>query len=141
MIIMDKVIKILKINFWTRIIIVAVIATVMETETIVLTGDYKNSEFLVVSIMELVTLALLPAALYLFRIKKVRMSLEESQSALLKWGLIRICMIGLPMIANTLLYYIYMNVSFGYMAIICLICMPFIYPGKGRCLNETSINE
>ena len=45
------------------------------------------------------------------------------------------------MVVNTLLYYIYMNTTFGYMAIIMALCLPFVFPTKGRCLAEIEENE
>jgi hypothetical protein len=34
-----------------------------------------------------------------------------------------------------------MNVAFGYMAIILLLVLPFVYPSKARCEEETNIQE
>ena len=41
-------------------------------------------------------------------------------------------MITVPLLMNTLLYYIFMNTAFGYMALILLICLPFIYPATRK---------
>ena len=38
---------------------------------------------------------------------------------------------------NTVLYYLFMNTTFGYMAIILAICLPFVYPSEARCEAET----
>ena len=46
-------------------------------------------------------------------------------------------MLGVPLVANTDLYYMSMNTAYGYMAIILLIVMPFVYPSKTRCEEET----
>ena len=43
------------------------------------------------------------------------------------------------MVANTFLYYIYMNVAFGYMAIILLLSLYFVLPTMARC--EVEIND
>ena len=41
------------------------------------------------------------------------------------------------MIANTLFYYLFgLNVTFGYMAIILLLCLLLVYPSKRRCMYE-----
>lgn len=40
----------------------------------------------------------------------------------------RVLLLGIPMFANTLLYYAFMSPRFGYMAIILLLCMLCIYP-------------
>ena len=61
---------------------------------------------------------------------------ELKEQALLKWGLIRLILLELPMLCNTLFYYQFMNTTFGYMAIIQLLCLPFVVPTMGRCLAE-----
>ncbi len=60
---------------------------------------------------------------------------------MLKWGLLRLLILEVPMVVNTYLYYIYMNTTFGYLAIILLLCLPFVMPTESRCLAETSEEE
>ena len=55
-----------------------------------------------------------------------------------KWGMLRLLILEAPMVIDTLLYYIYMNTTFGYLAIILLLCLPFVFPSLNRCLAETS---
>jgi hypothetical protein len=55
---------------------------------------------------------------------------------MLKWGLLRLLILEVPMVVNTYLYYIYMNTTFGYMAIIGLLCLPFVFPTMSRCQAE-----
>jgi hypothetical protein len=57
---------------------------------------------------------------------------------MLKWGIIRLLILEVPMLIDTLLYYIYMNTTFGYLGIMLLLCLPFVFPSVGRCLAETS---
>jgi hypothetical protein len=40
------------------------------------------------------------------------------------------------MMVNTWLYYMFMNVAFGYMAIILLLSLMFVYPSKVRCEQD-----
>lgn len=105
-------------------------------------GTWKktaSSDFAATTAMQLITIASIPTAMYLFQIKRIKRALHETpERSLCKWGTLRLLMFGLPMVVNTLLYYMYMNVSFGYMAIICLLCFPFIFPSMARCLQETS---
>ena len=42
------------------------------------------------------------------------------------------------MVVSTILYYLFLNVSFGYLAIILLISMVFVYPSLERCVSETT---
>ena len=101
-------------------------------------ADSKTNEFLVVTAMELLTLCTVPLALRLFKFKSVERSLKENgQQALLKWGTIRIMLIVVPMLLNVILFYLFGNVAFGYMAIILFLCLFFIYPTKSRCEAET----
>lgn len=88
-----------------------------------------QDEFLSTISMELITIVFIPVALRLFKTKDVEKRLEEGDiKAFRKWGLVRILMITVPLVLNTLLYYSFMNTTFGYMALILLICLPFIYP-------------
>ena len=99
----------------------------------------KTLEFVFVSIMELATLILIPLALYLFRIKRVKSELvEKKEAALGKWGVIRIMMLADTMFVNTFLYYMFMNVAFAYMAIILLLSLAFVFPTKERCEQDVA---
>ena len=124
------------------IILVLALMTVVlyETETLLpgaLTDD-KQSEFIITAIMELVSLAGVFLALRLFRFRKIPEALITRKAPeLLKWGLLRLALLEVPMLCNTLLYYSYMNTTFGYMAIIQALCLPFVWPTMNRCIDET----
>lgn len=99
----------------------------------------KQSEFALTATMELVTLAAVFLGLRLFKFKTVHANLVSlKEPALLKWGTLRLLILEVPMIINTLLYYLYMNSTFGYLAIILLLCLPFVFPSLNRCLSETT---
>ena len=104
------------------------------------TGQFAmnaQQEFLQVAVMEIATLGSVFLALRLFKFKAIHKELvEQKEQALLKWGLIRLVLLELPMLSNTLFYYQFMNTTFGYMAIIQLLCLPFVVPTMGRCLAE-----
>ena len=96
----------------------------------------------VMMFMELVTICAIPVALKMFSIKFIRRRLSaEGSTALLKWGMLRILLIGLPMLVNTISYYLFMSVAFAYMAVIGLLCFSFIYPSKDRCMDETKQSD
>ena len=93
-------------------------------------------------VMELLTVVLIPSALYLFKTKYVHQRLTaptaEKPRRLLMWATLRMQMLCLPMVLNTLFYYLFgCQVAFGYMAIILFLCLIMIYPSMGRCLAET----
>lgn len=137
---MKKTRNILMYEVCASIVLSLITVVIYETDTLLpgsLASD-GNAEFAAVSLMEILTICLIPLALRLFRFRRVSESLVSARShALLKWGSLRIAMLCLPMIANTLLYYQFMNVAFGYMGIIGLICLAFVWPGMKRCMAET----
>ena len=102
----------------------------------------KQSEFLWTAFMELLSLGAAFLGLRLFKFKMVHDDLTSRKApALMKWGIIRLLTLEVPMVVNTLLYYIYMNTTFGYMAIILLLCLPFVFPSLSRCEDEVRSDE
>jgi hypothetical protein len=76
------------------------------------------------------------------KFKKIEADLQERhEEALLKWGVLRLSMLEVPLILNTICYYLFLNTSFGYMAIILLLCMAFVYPTKEKCNVEAFMTE
>lgn len=139
---MDKTRKTLLIEFWVPIVVCLAIIIPYESDWLMAgpLGDDKMLEYHVAIVMELVTICLIPFSLRLFKFRKVKQALQGSEplKALKKWGSVRMLMLTLPMIVNCFLYYQFMNVAFGYMAIIDLLCMMFVYPSKTRCQQESA---
>ena len=102
-----------------------------------LKGVDTSSEFVAATFMELLTLCFIPVALRLFKFQFVANSLT-SASNLLRWASIRMLMLCLPMVANTLLYYMFMLPSFGYMAIILFLSIFFVFPSMERCVGDVA---
>ena len=129
-------------TFFVACVVVAIAMVVMfETETLPtgVLAEEKQSEFLLVSLMELTTLGGVFLALRLFKFEAVHRDLITRKSpALFKWGMTRLALLLVPMLVNTLLYYIYMNTTFGYMAIIQFLCLPFVFPSQNRCEGEVT---
>ena len=128
---MNKTISLLRTVLIANVGVAVVIAALYELDILpsgMMTGRPQD-EFLSTISMELITIVFIPVALRLFKTKDVEKRLEEGNiKAFRKWGLVRILMITIPLVLNTLLYYSFMNTTFGYMALILLICLPFIYP-------------
>ena len=104
--------------------------------------EQKNSEFLLTALMELLTLGGVFLALRLFKFPKVHQDLvTKKEHALFKWGILRLALLLIPMVANTYLYYMFKNTTFGYMAIIQLLCLPFVFPTMSRCQSEVESEE
>ena len=126
------------------LLVTAIIVVVYETNILSPGGNVlsKESEFINVAIMEVATLACVFLALRLFKFKQIHQALvTEKAPALLKFGIIRLILLELPMLSNTLFYYMYMNTTFGYLAIILLLCLPFVVPTMNRCIAETTEDE
>lgn len=128
---MKKTVNILRTLFIASVGIAVVVAALYELDILPsgVLADRPQDEFLCTIAMELVTIVFIPIALRLFKTKDVDRRLDEGDIKTFKtWSIVRILMITVPLLMNTLLYYIFMNTTFGYMALILLICLPFIYP-------------
>lgn len=128
--------------FTVSLVLCLLMIGLYETELLI-SGDMQGDkivEYYVVAFMELVTICSIPLALRLFKFGFVRRAIAQNSSrGLTRWGIIRLLLICLPMIANTFLYYQFMNVALGYMAIIDLLCLVFVYPSESRCQQELEI--
>ena len=128
---MNKTISLLRSVLIANVGVAVVIAALYELDILPsgMMAGRPQDEFLSTISMELITIVFIPVALRLFKTMDVEKRLEEGNiKAFRKWGLLRILMITVPLVLNTLLYYSFMNTTFGYMALILLICLPFIYP-------------
>lgn len=124
-------------QFWVMIIIPVIVAILYETD-VLLAGDFavagnESAEFIATIVMELFTLAAIPLALRLFKMAGDKICDEVS---LMRFSLIRLAILLGPLWGNALLYYLFMNATFGYMAIITLIAMAFVYPAKQQFQND-----
>lgn len=142
---MRKIQSILMWEFWIPVILSLILVVLFETGTLDsgLWATEKSSEFVILSILEVVTICVIPLSLRLFKFKVVHNHLisENKEHRLLQWGTYRLCLITIPMFVNTIFYYLYMNVAFGYMAIILFLSLFFVYPSMSRCLSETDSNN
>jgi hypothetical protein len=102
-------------------------------------ADSKQTEFVSMTVMELSTLTSAFLGLRLFKFPKIHQDLvTRKEPSMMKWGFLRLLILEVPMVVNTYLYYMYMNATFGYLAIILLLCLPFVFPTLQRCLAETT---
>jgi hypothetical protein len=136
--------KILKAYFWTPIAIAVVCVVLFETD-ILIPGELQMSDqaqFMMLTIVELMTLAAIPLALYLFKMKRVKSQfVKRPAESLLRFGILRLMILGAGVVVNTLLYYMTMSVSYGYMSIILTIAMTFVYPSRQRCDGELGVEN
>lgn len=132
--------RILLTNFLFMVVVALLLVALYETEVLTPTDMSADATLMfgILTLMELVTILVIPMALKLFALKAIRRKLVSGKGdALLFWGTARINMLCLPMLVNTFMYYQTMSPAFGYMAIILFLCLFFIYPSIGRCETET----
>lgn len=125
-------------SVFIAIVAVAIVLVIVGETGLLPNGELaeeKQTEFVVLSIMELLTICLIPLALRLFKFQRVKRELITPQG-LRRWAMVRLMMIGDLILVNILLYYLFMNPAFGYMGIILFLCMFFIVPTMSRCSNE-----
>lgn len=135
---MDKTIKTLKYCFWSSVAIAAIVAVLFEVGLLpdgVLAGTDANLEFVLTSLMELLTVCAIPLMLRLFKFEAVRKKIAHADHYL-PWAMLRMATLLALLLVNTLLYYLFMNVAFGYMALILVLCLFFVLPSKARCEAE-----
>ena len=141
---MKKISKLLMLIYVLLVAVTLVIVALYECgvlESGVL-ADSKQTEFVAMTIMELTTLVAAFLGLRLFKFPKIHADLvTRKEPAMLKWGILRLLVLEVPMVVNTYLYYMYMNPTFGYLAIIQLLCLPFVFPSESRCIDETTEAE
>lgn len=137
---MEKVSKQLMSTFWLATLLEIIIVVCYETNLMLEGGFAGNvtAEFIMVTVMELLTIIMIPIALKMIKYGAVRNIIKrEGASGYYRVAMMRMCMIFLPMLVNTLCYYLFMNVAFVYMAIVLAISAIFVYPSKNRCEAET----
>lgn len=132
-------------SFFVGIIALSLMLVVLYETDILESGTAagnNQTEFLLTTVMELLTLGCAFLALRMFKFPQVHQTLVLRKApALLKFGLLRLTFLELPMLLNTLFYYMYMKPTFGYLAIILVLCLPFVVPTMGRCEAETSSDD
>ena len=130
----------LKALVFTPIALCALFAAGCETDIIEsglgITDNGGTGEVIALAIMETITLCVIPLALRLFKFGFVAKKVKGSRLNFMRFATVRILLLTLPLMANTALYYFYIVPAFGYMAIMLLLAMPFIYPSESRCKNE-----
>ena len=137
---MKRTKKILHLLFWLPIAAALIVVAVFETNVILpgtLAGN-EVTEYYVTMALELLTVAGLPLSLRLFKFPAVIRNLQADKSRYTGFASLRLCVVSGLMLANTFLYYLFMQTTFGYLAIICLITMAFVFPSERRCQKESS---
>ena len=136
--------RILQITFYS-IVVTAILLVLVFENNVFSTGlyaDNKPADFLFTTILEVLTICCIPLALRLIKDKTMKKyDVPRRMQIYRRKAMLRLLLLGCPLLVNTFLYYLFMNVAFGYMAIILFLCLLFIIPTKGRQQREARIDD
>lgn len=137
---METIQKKLQLIFWIPIVLSAIIIVSGELD-IIPNGNLANDkqvEFVIMSMMEILTIIAIPVALKLFKFKAIANKLaSDTLLHFERWGIVRLCLLNVPMVINLVCYYLFVGAGFGYLSIILFLSLFFVYPSLSRCYNET----
>ena len=137
---METIQKKLQLIFWIPIVLSAIIIVSGELDIIPngILANVKQVEFVIMSMMEILTIIAIPVALKLFKFKAIANKLaSDTLLHFERWGIVRLCLLNVPMVINLVCYYLFVGAGFGYLAIILFLSLFFVYPSLSRCYNET----
>lgn len=141
---MKQIRNILASIFWGLLGLSVLVAVLFECEVFPMAtwSEQLSAEFLCRCAMEVLALGGIYLSLRLFKFQRVHHDLvTRKEPALKKWGIVRLLLLEVPMLLNTLLYYMFMQTTYGYLAIIAALSLPFVYPTLGRCMDEVEEPE
>ena len=136
---MEKTNKLLQIIFYSSVALSLLMVILFECNIIDsgFYAAYGKDEFMAATTMELITICTIPVMLRTFKFGFIKRSVRlGGEAAMHQWSVIRMFILCLLMVINTLLYYMFMNVAFGYMGIILFLCIFMIFPTKERFKKE-----
>ena len=128
---MKDILKLLPLIYWLSVAICVLMVVVYENELLLpgwLAVD-KQYDFLASTIMECLTICCIPVAFRLFKFSIPGSTIKHNAEGYVRWALVRLALFVVPMMV--------MNVAFGYMAIIDMLCLLLVYPTRARYLYET----
>lgn len=137
---METIQKKLQLIFWIPIVLSAIIIVSGELDIIPngILANGKQVEFVIMSMMEILTIIAIPVALKLFKFKAIANKLaSDTLLHFERWGIVRLCLLNVPMVINLVCYYLFVGAGFGYLSIILFLSLFFVYPSLSRCYNET----
>ena len=98
---MKNVKNTLTVLLWTVLALALIVVVLFETDVLMFgyyAGSGEQAEFLLTTMMELLTLAVIPLSLKLFKFPRVHADLVSRKAeALRKWGLLRLLMLLVPL--------------------------------------------
>ena len=130
---MKKILFRLKIEY-VAVWFAAILLVILFESDCLLPGGFAGEDrivYLAQTLSILITLGCIPLAL----------TVKNDSNRLVAyrfWSEVRMCLLVFPLIVNLLLYYLTMEVSSAYCALIVVLAMLFCWPSEVRLVNETS---
>ncbi|MBP3789291.1 MAG: hypothetical protein J6I52_06685 [Prevotella sp.] len=141
---MNEIVKTLKIIYWFMVTMTLAMALVFEyivEDTVGMEAD-PTFEYVWQSIAVLISLGGLVLALRLFKIKAVEQQIKEKPlTHYMTMSKVRFALIEGITLFNLVGYFLFINPSFVWLALITGMGFFFIYPSKERLINETGYME
>lgn len=83
----------------------------------------------------------IPVALKLMSFKRIKAAVKESTQAYQTWSLMRLALLEVPLLFNTLAYYLLgCEPKFGYMALMIVVAHLFVWPSLDKMNYERELN-
>ena len=102
-------------------------------------------EYILQSIGILLTIGLIPFALRIFSLNLVKriqeLPLTEALKSYQRWGEVRLFLIAVPALLNVQFYYLTLNTTGLFCAVMALIASLFCVPSENRLKNELNLPE
>lgn len=141
---MKKITTALRCVYATQLLVAALILLVYEAGWLapgLLAGDATTSYWMnMVGVV--VTLLCILLALKLMNFKRVKAMIHADEQDYFVLSLVRIQLLGLPLLYNTFAYYLLScEPTCGYLALMCVVAFFFIWPSEDKMLYERAIDE
>ena len=130
---MMKIETLLKTEFYGSVLVVFALVALFESDVLPAGWllDGKEADFLWATLMQLLTIGGIPLAFALIRP-------GGGRGGYARRAVLRLSLLALPLVANTLLYYAFLNVAFGYLGIILFLSILFVRPTRQRFEKESA---
>lgn len=132
-------IKKLRFIYCVELLIAALIAILFETGIIAegtLAGNDLQTYWMSIVGVAL-TIVLVPVSMRLMKFKYVSSAVAQDEQAYYRWSILRLVLLGAPLLYNTLCYYLFgCETTCGYLALMVVIAFLFVWPSTDRMEYE-----
>lgn len=135
-------IKLLRYTYCAELLSAAGIAAIFETGMLPEGG--LGTDDVLIYCLSLVGVAmvliLLPLSLRLMKFEAIKKAVAQSEANYLRWSMIRIYVLGIPLLYNLVCYYLTgCETTFVYMALMTAVCFLFIWPSRDKMADEREL--